>query len=298
MNALAHGESFGLSREDLALRRHTLGASEIAAVLDLNPWMSMHDVWTAKVLGTEKERTEAMDLGNELEAAILGVYCRRYGREVRRGRYTVGAEPWMSCTPDAHVVGGGLVEAKLAGLRTLWMYGTPDTDEQESDAAPVHYVAQALWQMEITGEPFVHVATLMGTEFRRYTIRPNPGVQRAMVERGRQFWHDYVLTKREPPADHSDGAREMLKRLYPRSSAERVAATPELENVARELLAARRTHAAAERAKKAAENRMKQLLKDASGAFGEGWTVRYATTKANTRPFVFEHEREDDDAAA
>jgi putative phage-type endonuclease len=288
--------TFGLSEAELAVRRGTLGASEIGAVLGVNPWSSAHDVWMAKVLGVEKERSEAMDLGNEIEPAILGVYARRYGKRVTRGRYMLGPEPWMSATPDAHIEGGGLVEAKLAGLRTLWMYGAPDTDESESDAAPMHYVTQALWQMAVTGEPFVHIAVLMGTEFRRYTIRPNPRVQAAMVERGRQFWHDHVVPGVPPPVDASEGAREMLKRLYPKSHGPRLEADASLEQLVAELVDARRAVAEATATKQLAENRIKEALGAAPGAYGDGWTIRYATTKTGSRPFVLTHLGEKESA--
>jgi putative phage-type endonuclease len=278
----------GLTEAELAQRRTTLGASEIAAVAGVNPYATMHNVWLAKCRGVEVESNEAMELGTLLEPVILAIYANRYGLTLARGQYTLGPEPWMSATPDARRSDGGLCEAKLVGLRSIYQWGAGNTDDQESDEVPLHYLAQAQWQLACTSEPFVDISALLGTEFRSYRIRPNERVQQGLRDRGREFWERYVLTGTPPPVDASEGARAMLKALYPRSAAEPIAATPELEALAEDLRAAREALAAAEAEKRLRENQIKSLLGEASGVFGPGFRIRYATTKAGTRPFVYE----------
>jgi putative phage-type endonuclease len=289
----------GLSAEDLARRRNTLGSSEIGTVCGVNPYASMHDVWMSKCLGVETEPNEAMTLGNLIEPTIVAIWCNRYGKSTSKGRYAIGPEPWISATPDAYIDGeDGLVEAKLVGLRQLWMWGQGDTDATESDAIPMYYLTQCHWQMLVTGRSFVKLAALMGTEFRTYTIRANPDVQAKLVARGRDFWHRYVVTKTPPPVDASDGAREMLKRLYPKSGADAIPADAKLQELAECLLQAREDLARATAAKQLWENQIKSLLGEARGAFAEDWRIRYATTKAGQRPFVFDHMREKEGKAA
>jgi putative phage-type endonuclease len=282
----------GLTPAELEQRRATLGSSEIAAVVGVNPYATIHNVWLSKCMSVDFAGNEATALGNLLEPTILSIYADRYGKETVRGKYTIGPEPWISATPDAHVVGGGLVEAKLVGLRSIWMWGPGNTDEQESDAVPMHHLCQALWQMAVTGEPFVDVAALMGTEFRTYRIRYNEDAQSRLISRGRDFWERYVVTRQQPPVDASDGARAMLAKVYPKSDGERLEATSRLNELATALADAREAFEAAKAEKQLRENQIKAELKDARGAFGNGWSVRYATTKAGTRPFVFESEKE------
>lgn len=290
----------GLTPEQLDTRRRTLGSSEIAAVAGVSPYQSCHQVWLAKVMGQDFEGNEATRLGNLLEPTILAIYADRYSKTIRRGQYTVGRESWMSCTPDGVIdgePGDPLVEAKLVGLRSIWMWGQGNTDESESDAVPVHYLCQAYWQLEITGAPFVDVAALLGTEFRTYRIRQNAAVQSQLVARGRDFWQRYVVTQTPPPVDGSDGAKEMLKALYPRSGGETVEADERLRAMVDELRVARAEEAKAKEARALRENRIKELLGDARGAFGPGWRIRYATTKAGTRPFVLDDQEEKGRAA-
>lgn len=291
----------GLTDEEKARRRATLGSSEVAAVVGVNPYASIHQVWLSKVHGVDFEGNEATVLGNLLEPSIFAIYSDRYGRTLRKGEYTVGPEPWISATPDAYIdepTREGLVEAKLVGLRSLWMWGPGNTDEEESDAVPLHYLCQAHWQMHVTREPFVDLSALLGTEFRTYRIRRNEEVEGQLVEKCRDFWFRHVVTKQEPPVDGSEGAREMLKHLYPKDGAEPVEADAQLEELARSLAEARAAFDEAEKKKRLHENEIKAVLKDARGAHGDGWRIRYATTKAGKRPFCFEHEKEEGRSAA
>lgn len=288
----------GLTEEEKARRRATLGSSEIAAVVGVNPYATMHNVWLAKVHRIEFEGNERTVLGNLLEPTIFQIYAERYNRSLRKGVYTLGPEPWMAATPDAHIEGGGLVEAKLVGFRTIYMWGNGNSDEEESDAVPLHYLCQAQWQMAVTGESFVDVSALMGTEFRSYTIRANPGIQAQLIARGREFWERYVVTGDAPPVDGSDGAKEMLKRLYPRSGGEPIQSTPELEQLVVELRDARARVDAATEQKTLRENQIKKVLGTSSGAYGVDWKIRYSTTRANTRPFVFDDQTDKKGRAA
>ena len=142
--------------------------------------------------------------------------------------------------------------------------------------------------MVCTGEAFVDVAALMGTEFRSYTVRADADVQRKLVAHGRDFWERYVLTKKEPPVDGSEGAKDMLKALYPRSGGDPVKADARLAGLVIKLREARESHDRATYEKALRENEIKAELKDAAGAFSDDWRIRYSTTKAGTRPFVFE----------
>lgn len=278
----------GLTDDEKRIRRATLGSSEIASVCGVNPYATLHNVWLAKVHGVDFEGNEATTLGNILEPMIFAIYAERYDRVLRKGAYVVGPEPWMSATPDAYIEGGGLVEAKLVGLRSIFMWGFGNTDKQESDAIPLHYLCQAQWQMACTGEKFVDVSALMGTEFRSYTVRADVDVQRKLIARGRDFWERFVVTKKQPPVDGSDGAREMLRTLYPRSGADPAKADERLVELVEKLRAAREAHERATQEKTLRENEIKAELKDAGGAFSDDWRIRYSTTKAGTRPFVFE----------
>lgn len=282
-----------MSAEERDRRRQTLGSSEIASVCGVNPYASIHSVWLSKCRGVDFEGNEATALGHLLEPTILDIYADRYGHSLTRGSYRQHpTEPWAACTPDAYVDGDdGLVEAKLVGIRSFWQWGYGNTDEQESDAIPLHYLCQAQWQLLVTGKPWCDVAALLGSEFRTYRIRANAVVQAQLLARGRDFWTRHVARDIAPPVDGSEGARAMLRHLYPRSGAESIAANEEMEALVEKLANARESLERLEEEKQLRENEIKAILKDARGAYGNGWRIRYAENKAGKRPFVFEAER-------
>ena len=285
-----------LTPEGLDIRRATLGSSEISAVVGVNPYQTIHTVWSSKMGFGDFEGNEATELGNALEPAILAIYCKRYDREVRKGVYTVGPEPWMAATPDAHVVPKagepeeGGVEAKLVGLRSIWQWGPGNADGYESDNVPLHYLTQAFWQMAVMGWKWVDIAALLGTEFRTYRIRRNEKTQANLIAQGRRFWTNHVLTRTPPPVDGSEGAKEMLAKLYPRSGGERLRSTPELDAIAEEILLASNASEEAAFRHEDAKNKMRSAVGEAPGAFGDKWTLNYSFTKTGSRPFKFTHE--------
>lgn len=312
-DALASGVSVpvphALSAENLERRVHTLGSSEVAAVLGLNPYATAHQVWLAKCMGETFDGNERTELGQLLEPTIMGLYCGRYSKKIKRGDYTVGPEPWMSCTPDGLIVNDNgieicedeapLCEAKLVGLRTLYQWGPGNTDEQESDAIPVHYLVQALWQLGCRPRaPYVDVSALLGTEFRSYRIWRDDRTIQNMIDRAGEWWRAYVVTKTPPPVDGSDGAAQMLKRLFPTGAGERLKADEKLEALAADVVAARKALENAETAERLAVNRMKEAVGSAAGAYGDGWNLRFKTQSDGKRPFVLKAATEKNGKAA
>ena len=96
---------FASRAEWLAARRHGIGASEVSAILGLNPYRSCFEVWAGKVatsgeleagrvVGQEADSTEAATWGVLLEPVVRTEVARRIGRRI----FIPGKE-----SPDQHV---------------------------------------------------------------------------------------------------------------------------------------------------------------------------------------------------
>jgi putative phage-type endonuclease len=277
-----------LTPEQVEQRRHSLGASEIAAVIGVNPHMSMHQVWLSKMGLADFAGNDATEAGTDFEPVIIQRYARHHGVEVRPGAYMTGPEPWMSCTPDAHVIGGGMIEAKLVGFDAAWEWGS------EHDGAPWRYLVQGQWQLMVTGEPFVDIAAQMGTRAPRYIrVHHDRALQAELRERGREFWFNYVTTGEAPPVDGTEGAREMLSKLYPAHRADRfLHADGEAEALAAQLLGIREVYDATVHEERRLENRLKEIMKDAQTLIGNEWKCVWKAQKDGKRPFKFKHQAE------
>jgi putative phage-type endonuclease len=259
--------------EWLAARRTGIGGSDIAAILGLSPWRTPLDVYLDKVEGAEQPETEPMRWGRMLEDVVAREYARRAGVRIQRINDLVcklGAE-WAVATLDRVIVPNGtrarvhngevsgaegVLECKVVNAFSAGAWGRDD----DPDAVPVHYAAQCMWYLGVTGLPWCDVAALIGGQhlvIKR--IERDEETIAAMFERAEKFWRDHVLARVPPPST----ARE-ADQAWPTDNGETMEADEELiaaYNAARD---ARARIAEAERDYEAAVERMKLALGERS----------------------------------
>lgn len=278
------------TEQELAQRRLTLGASEIAAVAGLNPWHTQHDVWLEKMGLADRADDVRTRAGELMEPVIRALYCEETGSEIAHfGTVVHPKHAWVSATPDFAVCGRPIVgEAKFVGWRIAGHWGTRPED------IPDYYRPQAEWQMEVCGAEEAHVAALVGgPDFRRYVVKRDRDLAGMLLDIGAKFWRDHVIARRAPPVDGSESAREMLKKMFPRDARPLVRATPEAEQIATLLVGARKNRAAAEAYEATLENRLREAIGDRAGFFSDGWTATWKTSKNGVRPLKFKVKGEE-----
>lgn len=242
----------GLTPEQRELRKQGIGASEIAAVLGVNPYHTPLDVFLEKTGQVAAfEGNEFTHWGNRLQAVIADEYAERVGVDIKPGETVVHPQyPWALCTPDYLVLDGrmdrGLVGTGLPirGLecKNRNHFNAKAWGESGTDEVPLEVAAQCQWSMEITGLRQWDVAVLLGgNRLGIYHLEHDADLTKAMLERGQAFWHDHVLARVMPPLDASETAREYLNHkwlLYGEALKE---ATPEVAALAAELKSVRGT---------------------------------------------------------
>lgn len=182
-----------------AARANGIGGSEIAAVLGLSPYESRFSLWHRKkgLIGPVEE-SEEMYWGKEHEPAI----CRRFARNhpeldvTAAPTYAHPARPWQVANPDRHA-GPDLFEAKTARDDTGW--GKEGTSE-----IPVHYRAQCLHYMDVTGARRCWVGVLIaGSEYREYVVDYDEAEAQLLREAGARFMDDLARGIRPDIDGHS-----------------------------------------------------------------------------------------------
>lgn len=208
-----------------AARANGIGGSEIAAVLGLSPYESRFSLWHRKkgLIGPVDE-SEEMYWGKVHERGI----CRRFAKEhpewFVRGAYTYAAaeRPWQIANPDrnlwptdSHIddrVPAAVLEAKTSRDDTGW--GKEGTDD-----IPVHYRAQGLWYMDVTGARRCYVAVLIaGSEYREYVIEYDPADALKMRQAAAEFMRTLAADERPDIDGHSatyQAIREIPEGLDP-----------------------------------------------------------------------------------
>jgi predicted phage-related endonuclease len=184
--------------EWLAERRKGVGASEVAAVLGLDPYRSALDVFLDKI-GQAPPRE---DTGRRIEATQ--VFLRHPGGI-------------LTATLDALAAVNRPVEFKTLNMNHRAY--VEQLGEDGTDEVPETWQCQVQAQLLVAGADEADLAVFVGGDLRHYTIRRQMAVHAAILGRVHAFWAEHVLAKVPPPATRASDARA-LHALYPEPEGE------------------------------------------------------------------------------
>jgi len=289
-----------LTPEQLAMRRTGITATDIAAIVGLNPYRSQLEVYASKVGEPDPiPDNEPMWWGRALEPVVAARYGELNDREMDPWTVTVRCadDPLLLATPDYVAVASNgdsqpvEVKTALSGRQVKrWGGG--------GDEVPEEYIVQCQWSMKVCGVDEWDIAALLamyngGATFRQYRLKRDNDLIAALVQRAHGWWEGFVEAGVEPPADGTDSAKRALGSLHPRNTAADIPIAMESE----EELMAEYGAAAADCADTTAErDRLKQLLMQRIGDHDgiESMGGGRATWKANkngVRTFRFTEGR-------
>jgi len=284
----------GLTAEQRELRKQGLGASEVAAVLGLDPKRTALDVFLEKTgQALPFPGNQYTKWGNRLEDDIIEEYQERHPvYEVLPSPTIVGPESWMLATPDRRVVvkpGDPLwdrgLECKCRGF-----YNTDAWGDEGTDQVPHAVAIQCHWGMLVTGLKMWDVAVLLGgNDYREYTLYRDEAIEASIVEKARRFWFECVQKNVHPPFTGAASDHKFLLRSYPTHSGEIVKSPPELSLPVERLRQLREQRAGIEKEIDEIEANLKDFIGDRRGISGPGWHITWThldavEVKAFTRP--------------
>jgi len=202
-------------------RRRFIGSSDVAALFvdedgkSLDPFKNQVDVWTSKVHTFEQlPTTPSAKMGHRYESALIefaeGELMCKIETNPKKLRFICESNPIFACNLDGRAIKKPteIVEVKTTGLTSEW--GEPGTD-----AVPFRVIFQVQHQMLCTGMKTAHIAVLLGKwglKEEMYIVQRNDEIINAIVQRGEQFWNEYVLTKKPPPSVEP-GNLKLFKRI-------------------------------------------------------------------------------------
>lgn len=252
-----------LSPEQLAARKHVIGASEVAAVLGINPFKTAFEVYAEKVDDLEPfEGNRYTDAGNRFEPEVLNWAEEQLGDLERNVTVRFGGAP-IASTCDALLVGRrNPVEAKTAGL-----FG-PLSDEwgdDGTDAVPAQYLVQLQAQMLCTESDMAYLAAFLGGRgFAMFKVHRSDKVCKYLASYLPEWWDRHVVKRVPPPMGNT--SLEVLKRLR-REPNKTIEVAPQL---VADFEQAKAAATAADKAKDAAQKALLAEMGDAEAAeFGD-----------------------------
>lgn len=274
-----------LTSEQLAIRSKGIGASEIAAVVGIDPFRTAFDVWALKTNAVEKPPEEVWQRrGHLLEPVIAAMYQERHPERVllmpSPATMVSPAYSWMLATPDRVVTAPdseSLLEAKSKRSYVAHDWG----EDGDPEGVPIYVVAQCQWQLAVTGLARVDVGLLLdGEEYREYVVHRDDETIGALTEAGEQFWNNHVLQNVAPKLEGTLAA-DYLQQRFRRFTDVVAEASGEANEMMRELASVRARLEEMETLEKRLKLALQAEVADRKGIEGPHGRYTWSARKGN-----------------
>ena len=278
MNELIKIPTKDMSREDwLAERRKSIGGSDAAAIVGLSKWSSPYSVWADKTGRLpEKEETEAMRLGTDLEQYVAQRWSEQTGKKVAKSNYILKNPAY----PFAHANIDRTVHGERAGLECKTT-STLDVKQFNDVEFPEQYYAQCVHYLAVTGWDKWYLAVLCyGRGFFTFELKRDEAEIKALMDAEAAFWEN-VINDTPPAVDGSEATTEALTTIY----AESAPGTVELfgrEQLIDEYETIKRQLRALSERRDEIENILKTDLGDNERGLCGRWTVSWKSQTRST----------------
>lgn len=263
------------------LRASTIGGSDAAAILGLNPHKSAYALWaekTGKVIPEDISQKEAVRLGTDLEDYVAHRFMEATGKKVRRVNYTV----FRDDMPYAHANYDRLVVGEDAGLE-IKTTNALNLKKFKNGEFPANYYCQCVHYMMVSGLKRWYLAVLvLGIEFKVFVIERDEAEIEALRLAEENFWYQ-VQNDLPPEIDGMDSTMDALNAAFPISDPE--ADAVDLTGCAADLALldeCTQQIKALEGKKKAAQARVMETLGAAEKGFYSTYSVSWKSQKRPT----------------
>lgn len=196
-----------------SLRSSTIGGSDAAAILGLNPHKSAYALWaekTGKVIPEDISQKEAVRLGTDLEEYVAKRFTEATGKKVRRENYTV----FRDDMPYAHANYDRIVIGERAGLE-IKTTNALNLKKFKNGEYPANYYVQCCHYLLVSGLDRWYLAVLvLGVEFKVFVIERDEAELAALKMAEENFWYQ-VQNDLPPEIDGMDSTLDALNAEFP-----------------------------------------------------------------------------------
>ena len=280
-----------LTAEERALRRLSIGGSDIAAIAGTSPHKTAFTLYLEKIGEVEDAddpETDAQLCGQLLEEPVAQFYAKKHGVliDALREKLVHLAYAFLTAKPDRVVMSlERLLEIKTTGLGGIDLWRDPE--QPTSLRPPRHVVLQVNWYLGFLGWTEADIMLLQFCEgfshpdrYIEFEVGFDAELFALEVQLAINFWHNYVLARVAPESEDAEEVSEYLKHTY-RSATDQmlIGGNDEAE------IAFRLSHATKQfnhwKEQKAIEgDSLKAMIGDNAGIKGDGWVYTWKFTKS------------------
>ncbi len=216
-----------LTRDEwLIERKKSIGASEVAKVLGVDPYGGPLSVYEAKTTDYQIEDNLYMETGRLLEETAARKYAEETGRVVTNPGATLiqyhPDYPWLSATLDRWVSDYG--KPAFEGPLEIKTFVSPRISPDDWVNEPlIQHQLQLQIQMAVTGAKWGSLAGLFlaRNKFVWVTLERDDELLEGIYPVLSEFWQR-VIDRDPPPPDALPDTLDVVKRLYPVSNSETI----------------------------------------------------------------------------
>lgn len=179
-------------------RQKYIGGSDVAGILGISPWKSPLDVYLDKVqprLVEDPKKQKIFSRGKRMEPYVIDLFQEETGLQIveRGNRYIDDEFGFIAAEIDAETICGKNVE-----IKTVSPFKAKEWGEQQTDAIPVYYTAQAMHGLMVRKRDVCMFGVLIGADdFRVYAVERDDETISAIREKEVAFWER--VQRLEPP---------------------------------------------------------------------------------------------------
>ena len=228
----SRGEVYGYDNEDdwHKLREKRIGGSDIGAILGVNKYKSIIDVYIDKIEGSSFEGNESTYWGHIHESTIMKEFGKRHKEFiVYQAPYSV-IDDFLIANLDGVLKDKENGEYGVLEIKTTNAFNYKDWD---GDVVPQYYYAQVQHYLMLTGYKFAYIAVLIGgNHYKDFKIERNEEDIELIRNKATEFYQENLLKKIPPMPDGSDAYMNHLKKKAMEIENDEVRELPEFEEIA------------------------------------------------------------------
>ena len=256
----------------LEYRRAGIGGSDAAVIVGLNPFKSLSELYADKKgLLPDKDDTEKMRIGRDLEEYVSKRFCEATGKKVRRNNFMCSKTgfPFLTANVDREIIG------ENAGLECKTTSNFSKNDFENGNI-PLYYYCQCVHYMNVMEYDRMYLAVLvLGVGFYYYTIERNQNEIDALQTAEIAFWNDHIVPGIPPDGDGSESAEMATSVIFRKSDPEKEISIFDCEKYVHEYLELQTKIKELEKAANICKERIQSVLADATVGKTDRFTVTW-----------------------
>lgn len=260
----------------LELKKDDLSSTEISALFDANPYISLYELWHHKKNRTivTIDENERMFMGDLLEPVIADATAKKYGWIIQPKKVYMRIPMWrLGCSFDFRIV----KHHELEGEGTLEIKNVDSMiyhKKWETEEAPAHIEFQGQQQLMFNPTYLVIGMLVGGNRLKDITRTPTEKYIKAIITESQKFWEsiDNGIAPEPDLERDSKFITDMYSYAEPGKTGD-AQNWPELEVLAHKYREYGQIGAQAEKDRKAIKAQILMMIGDFEKVAGRGYKI-------------------------